>query len=85
VVDALSRRVHEMHDTTISMYNSDLSEKLLEVSKSYQHYVNINENLQQGVSRKKLEGYELKEDGILKYRCIFYVPYVQEMKNIFFS
>jgi hypothetical protein len=52
VVDALSRRVHEMHATTISMYKSYLSEIILEVSKSDQRYVDIKENLQQGMCNK---------------------------------
>jgi hypothetical protein len=33
VVDALNRRVHELHDTTISMYQSDLKHKVLEAAK----------------------------------------------------
>jgi hypothetical protein len=33
VVDALSRRVHEMHSTTISMYQSYLKDKITEASK----------------------------------------------------
>jgi hypothetical protein len=36
VVDALSRRVHEMHATTISMYNYDLKDRILEDGKSDQ-------------------------------------------------
>jgi hypothetical protein len=34
VVDALNRRVHEMHATTISMYQSYLKPRILEVAKS---------------------------------------------------
>jgi hypothetical protein len=34
VADALSRRVHEMHFTTISIYKSDLSGRILEVTNS---------------------------------------------------
>jgi len=30
VVDALSMRVHEMHDTTINMYKYDLCDRILE-------------------------------------------------------
>jgi hypothetical protein len=46
VVDALKRRVHQKHATTTSMYNSDLKDKILEAMKTYQHYVQIKENLQ---------------------------------------
>jgi hypothetical protein len=85
VVDTLNRRVHEMHATTISMYKSDLSDKILEVSKSDQRYVDIKENLQQGKLQQKFEGYELKEDGILMYRHRVYVPNDQELKNMLLS
>jgi hypothetical protein len=41
VVDILSRKVHEMHATTISMYKLYLCDVILEVSKSNQCYVEI--------------------------------------------
>jgi hypothetical protein len=42
VVDALSRRVHELHATAISMYQSDLKYKIIEVAKSDLQYEGIN-------------------------------------------
>ena len=45
---ALSMRAHEMHDTTISMYKSYLSDKILEVCKLDQCNMDIKSNLQQG-------------------------------------
>jgi hypothetical protein len=33
MVDALNRRVHEMHVTTISMYKFDLRDQILDISK----------------------------------------------------
>jgi hypothetical protein len=65
VADALKRRVHEMHATTISMYTSDLKERILEAEKSNQHYVQIKEKLQQVIFQQKIKDYELREDGIL--------------------
>jgi hypothetical protein len=35
-----------MHDTTISMYSSDLKRGILEVVVSYQNYVQVKEGLQ---------------------------------------
>jgi hypothetical protein len=32
VVDALSRRVHELHGTTISMYQTDIKGRILEAA-----------------------------------------------------
>jgi hypothetical protein len=46
VVDALNIRVHEMHDTTISMYNLYLKDIILEAVTLNQHYVQIKEKLQ---------------------------------------
>jgi len=74
-----------MHATTINMYKSYLSDKILEVAKSDQCYVDIKENLQQSMSQQKLEGYELKEDGIPMFRRIVYVSNDQELKNLILS
>jgi hypothetical protein len=38
-VDALSRRVHLMHATTVSMHQSDLKNIILYVVVTYQHYL----------------------------------------------
>jgi protein associated with RNAse G/E len=48
VVDALNGRVHEMHVTTINMYKSDLKDRIKEVAKSNQQYMETKEKLQQG-------------------------------------
>jgi hypothetical protein len=48
VVDELSRRVHAMHVTTISMYKYELKDRILEATKSDQHYVETKEKLQKG-------------------------------------
>jgi hypothetical protein len=47
--------------------------------------VDIKVNLQQGKLQHKFEGYELKEDGIIMHRRIFYVPNDQDLKNLLFS
>jgi hypothetical protein len=41
VVDALSRRVHELHATSISMYQIDLKRKNFEAAKEYLQYVEL--------------------------------------------
>jgi hypothetical protein len=48
VVDALSRRVHELDSTTISMYQSDLKEIFVEAAKSDLQYMELVTKLQQG-------------------------------------
>ena len=41
--------------------------------------------LQQGMSQPKFDGYELREDGILVYRCRVHVSNDQELKNLILS
>jgi hypothetical protein len=82
VVDALNRRVHEMHATTISMYQSDLKDRILEAAKSDQKYMELKEKLQQGNLQQKVEDYKLENDEILRYRGIIYVPNSRELKNL---
>jgi hypothetical protein len=47
VADALNRRVHELHATTISMYQSDLKYIITEVAKSDLQYKELVAKLQQ--------------------------------------
>jgi hypothetical protein len=64
VVDALSRRVHEMHASTISMYVSDLKDRIIEATKSDQLYVQARDTLQQGKIQHKFKDYALEKDGV---------------------
>jgi hypothetical protein len=74
VVDALSRRVHELHATAISMYQSDLKRKILEAAKLDLQYTELVAKLQQGNLQHKIEECELDNDEILMYRGRIYVP-----------
>jgi hypothetical protein len=48
LVDALSRRVHELHATTISMYQTDIKRRILEVANVDLQYRELVAKLQQG-------------------------------------
>jgi hypothetical protein len=48
VADALNRRVHKLHATTISMYQSDLKDIIIEATKSNLQYMELVEKLQEG-------------------------------------
>jgi hypothetical protein len=74
VANALIRRVHELHATTISMYQSDLKDKIIEASKSELQYKELVAKLQQGILQQKIEEYKLDNDEIIMYRGIIYVP-----------
>jgi hypothetical protein len=82
VVDALSRRVHIMHATVVNMHQSDLKRKILDGLVIDQHYLQVNENLQQGYVRQKKKEYEIKEDILLKHKNRIYVPSSRELKNL---
>jgi hypothetical protein len=49
VADAFNRRVHEFHSTTINMYQYDLKDRILEVAKTYFHYMELMAKLHQGI------------------------------------
>jgi hypothetical protein len=80
VVDALNRRVHELHDTNISMYQSYLKPKILEAAKLDFQYKELVEKLQQGNLQQKIEEYKLDNDKILMYMSIIFVPNSLELK-----
>jgi hypothetical protein len=82
VVDALNRRVHELHATTISMYQSYLKDRIIEAAKLDLQYKELVEKLQQGNLQQKIEEYKLDNDEILMYRGKIYVPNSQELKNL---
>jgi hypothetical protein len=48
VDDELRRRVHEMHAIAITMCQSELKHKILEVAESDRKYMELKEKLKQG-------------------------------------
>jgi hypothetical protein len=48
VVDALSRRVHELHATTVIMYQTDIKRIILEAANADMQYRELVAKLQQG-------------------------------------
>ena len=76
VVDALSRRVHELHATTISMYQTDIKSRILEATNADLQYRELVTKLQQGKMPQKMEIYKLETDGILLYKNKIFVPNV---------
>ena len=76
VANALSRRVHLMHATAVSMNQLDLKRKILDGIVTDQHYLQVKEILQQGNVQQKIKEYEIKEYGLLmhKNKSMFLVP-----------
>jgi hypothetical protein len=82
VADALSRRVHLMHATTVSMHQSDLKSIILDDLVTYQHYLQVKESLQQGDVQQKIKEYEIQGDGLLMHKNRIYVPGFRELRKL---
>ena len=71
-----------MHTTTISMGESDLKTIILEVVTTYEHYLQVNQELQQENRQQKYQGQSLEDDEILTYKRIVYVPNSWELRKL---
>jgi hypothetical protein len=76
VVDALSRKVHELHATTISMYRTEIKDRILEAANADLQYKRLVAKLQQHERPQTQESYTLGTDGLLLYKSRLYVPNV---------
>jgi hypothetical protein len=76
VADALSRRLHELHATTISMYGTDIKRRILEAANVDLQHRELVAKLQQGKTPQKMEIYKLETDGIMLYNNRIFVPNV---------
>jgi hypothetical protein len=62
VVDALSRRLHKLHATTISMYRNYIKGRILESTNADLQYMELVAKLQQSKMPHKVENYKLETD-----------------------
>jgi hypothetical protein len=76
VADALSRRVNELHATTISMYQTDVKSKILEAANTDLQYRELVAMLQQGKTPQRMDNYKLGVDGILLHKNTTFIPNV---------
>jgi hypothetical protein len=81
-VDALSRRVHLMQATTISMHQSDLKRGILDDVVTDQHYLQVKESLQQKNVQQKIKEYEMKEYGLPMHKNRIYVTSSRELWSL---
>ena len=65
VVDALSRKVHEMRVMPLSIFQPDLRQQIVNHTIEDEMYVQIKDKLQKRSLEKMYEGYKLEEDGLL--------------------
>jgi hypothetical protein len=81
VVDALNRRVHELHTTSISMYQTDLKGRISKAAKAYLQYMEMVTKLQQGKMQQIVEDYKLGNNEVLLYKNQIYVPNSHELRG----
>ena len=82
MVDALNRKVHEMHVASLSTCQSDLRKHIINHTAEDEMYVQIKDKLQQQSLEKKYEVYKLEEDGFLTYKNIIFISSVETFRII---
>ena len=82
VVDALSRKVHDMHVASLSIFQPDLRQQIVNHNIEDEMYVYIKDKLQQQSLEKRYEGYKLEGDGILTYKNRIYIPNVVDLRRV---
>ena len=82
VVDAISRKVYEMHVASLNVCQSDLRQQILNHAAKDEMYVQVKDKLQQQSIENSYEGYKLEEDGLLTYKGRIYIPNVAELRIV---
>ena len=82
VVDALSRKVQEMHVASLSIFQSDLRQQIANHVAKDELYEQIKDKSQQQGLEKRYEGYKLEGDGILTYKGRIYIPNVADLRRV---
>ena len=70
-------KVHELHAATISMYRTDMKDKILEATNTDLQYKSLVAKLQQRERPQTQESYTLGTSGLLLYNNRVYVPNVR--------
>ena len=73
VVDALNRKIQEMHVASLSIFQTDLRQQIANHVVEDELYAEVKDKLQQQSLEKKYEGYKLQKDGLLTYKNIIYI------------
>ena len=82
VVDALSRKVHEMHVAYVSICQLDPRQVIMNHTVEDELYVQVKDKLQQQNLEKRYKGYKLEEDGILTYKNRIKIPHVAYLRRV---
>jgi hypothetical protein len=80
VVDALSKKVHELHATAISMHITEIKDRIFDAANADLQYKRLVAKLQQHEKPQTKEIYTLGTDGLLLHKSRVYVTNVRELK-----
>ena len=83
MVDALNRKVQEMHVASLSTFQPYLRQQIINHTAKDEMYVQIKDKLQHQIFENKYEGYKLERDKLLTYKNRIYIPNVENLRIIF--
>ena len=71
-----------MHVASISIFQSYLSQQIINCNAEDEMYAQVKDKLQQQILERKYEGYKLEEDGLLTYKRRMYIPNVAYLRRV---
>ena len=71
-----------MHVASISTFQSELSQQIVNHVVEDELYSQVKDKLQQENLENKYEGYKLEEYGLLTYKNIIYIPNVAYLRRV---
>ena len=78
----LNRKVQEMHVASLSIFQSDLRQHIVNHSAGDELYEQVKDKLQWQSLEKRYEGYKLEEYGLLTYKGRIYIPNVAKLRVV---
>ena len=71
-----------MHVASISNFQSDLRQQIINHNDEDEMYAQVKDKLQQKSLEKKYEGYKLEEDRLLTYKSKMYIQNVADLRRV---
>eukprot|EP00253_Pinus_taeda_P012641 PITA_12641 len=82
VADALSRKVQQLYEVSVSEWRSPVLEMVKEASRQDVNYQQLKLQLQQAAGLTDQSDYKLNEDGMIHFKQRLYVPSQDKIKNL---
>eukprot|EP00253_Pinus_taeda_P028842 PITA_28842 len=82
VADALSRKVQQLYEVSVSEWKSPVLEMVKEASRQDVNYQQLKLQLQQAAGLTDQSDYKLNEDGMIHFKQRLYVPSQDKIKNL---